>query len=205
MSVAASSGFPSKTALRWEGARALSRRWMLDASGTVFAEEGFENATMKRIAEVCGVTKVTIYAHYRDKARLYRAVMDGHLASIPDARLDAHGAMDLGAVLMRISDGIERLAADPACQAFCRTLSRSDHARDVYMEHWSTKLEPYLDLATRAMASAPVRSSHSDDSEKFLRLILTEHGLPHGAMPVSGSEATVALFMRAYGMTRPQA
>src|SRR5690606_33730306 len=123
-------------------------RWMLDAAGTVFAEEGFENATMKRIAEVCGVTKVTIYAHYRDKARLYKAVMDGHLASIPDARLDPHVAMDLGDALMRISDGIERLAADPACQAFCRTLSRSDHARDVYMEHWSTKLEPYLDLAT---------------------------------------------------------
>ena len=198
MSVVRSSGLPSKTALRWEGARALSRRWILDAAGTVFAEEGFENATMKRIAEACDVSKVTIYAHYRDKAQLYGAVMDSHLASLPVAGLHMHGTLDLGDALMQINDGIGRLAANPSCQAFCRTLSRSDHARAVYMEHWRAVLQPYFDLAEQAMATASAGSLHSSDSEKFLRLILAEHGLPNGATPMSGSHATVALFVRAY-------
>lgn len=200
MSTAAYSPPQSKTALRWESARALSRRLILDAAGTVFAEEGFENATMKRIADVCGVTKVTVYAHYRDKARLYKAVMDGHLTSMPPAELNMQGAVDLGEALTRITDGIGRLAADASCQAYCRSFSRSAYASDVYLKHWCATLQPYLDLAIQALRMASVGAMNATDSEKFVRLVLAEQGLPQGLTPVSDSKATVALFERAYGM-----
>lgn len=155
---------------------------------------------MKRISELCGVTKVTIYAHYRDKAHLYKAVMDGHLTSMSSGKLGTTEVVDLGDALMRIAAGIERLAADASCQAFCKSLSRSGPASDVYLERWSAILEPYLNLATQAMAKAPVPSTSSGDSEKFLRLILAERGLPpHRSTPMSGSDATIALFVRAYG------
>lgn len=198
MNTGASTGGAGKTKLRWERARASSRRRILDAAATVFAEEGFERATMKRIAEVCGITKVTLYAHFRDKERVYRTVMDGHLASMPSGMLDMHGVADLGDALKRIADGIGRLAADASCQAFCRSLSRSGAAGEVYMQHWHTMLEPLFALAEDAFMKASARPTNAADSESFLRLVLTQHGLPQRSRPVSNRDATVALYLRAY-------
>lgn len=198
MNAAASTAFASKTTLRWESARAQSRRCILDAAATVFAEEGFEGATMRRIAAVCGVTKVTIYAHYRDKERLYKAVMDSHLAAMASGKPDMQGTAGLGDALMRISSGIGRLAADASCRAFCASLSRSIYASEVYIEHWNAMLEPYLTCAEQAFAKASVRASNAGDGEKFLTLLLAGHGLPGGARPMAECGATVALFVRAY-------
>ena len=153
---------------------------------------------MKRIAEVCGITKVTLYTHFRDKERLYRTVMDGHLASMPSGMLDMHEVADLGDALKRIADGIGRLAADASCQAFCRSLSRSGAAGEVYRDQWNAVLEPYLTLADDVFLKASARPTNAADSENFLRLVLTEHGLPQGPGRFSRSDATVALFLRAY-------
>jgi AcrR family transcriptional regulator len=197
MSTGESPTFPSKTALRWKRARAESRQCILDAAGTVFAEEGFEHTTMKRIASVCGVTKVTIYAHYRDKERLYTSVMDGHLASMTSGELSLPAGTDLGDALMCIAGGIERLAANPSCLAFCRSLLRSGPGIDLYRERWSTVLEPYLDLAEKAFERVSVGSTCSGDGERFVSLLLAEHGLPQGRRRASDSHATTALFLRA--------
>lgn len=199
MKASATSSFPSKTALRWEAARAQSRQCILDAAGAVFAEEGFERATMNRIAEVSGLSKATIYAHYRDKEHLYTSVMDGHLASMPSCEPDMHTVTDLGGALLRITDAIERMAADSSCQAFCEALSRSRWRNDAYLCRWGVMLEPYLEVAERVLAQASEHSSNARDSEIFLRLILLERGLPLGAWPVSDSATTVALFLRSYG------
>lgn len=202
MKTSATPRFPSRTALRWEAARAQSRQCILDAAGVVFAQEGFERATMKRIAEVCGLSKVTLYAHFRDKEDLYTSVMDGHLASMPSCELDLHAVTDPGDALLRITEAIERTAADSSCQAFCKALSRSGWSRDVYLNRWGVLLEPYLDVAERVFAQASVRSTNARDSEMFLTLILLERGLPLGAWPVADSAATVALFLRSYGVGR---
>lgn len=158
---------------------------------------------MKHIAALCGVTKVTIYAHYPDKERLYRAVMDAHLAALPAAEPHLPAAMDLGDALKRITDGIRRLALDPSAQAFCRTLTRSELGRQDYMAAWSAALRPYLTLATHTFAKASAGVSPADDGEKFIRLIVAEHGLPQGSGPPSRSDTTVALFARAYGRGLP--
>ncbi|NYF35125.1 hypothetical protein [Stenotrophomonas sp. JAI102] len=105
---------------------------------------------------------------------------------------------DLGEALRRIADGIGRLAADASCQAFCGSLSRSGPASDVYRDQWNAVLEPYLTLAEDVFIEASACPTNAADSDNFLRLVLTEHGLPEGPRRVSRSDATVALFVRAY-------
>ncbi|MCW2902844.1 MAG: TetR family transcriptional regulator [Streptosporangiaceae bacterium] len=48
---------------------------LLDAAGAVFAERGFQRATMGAIAERANSTKPTLYAHFGDKEALYRAAV----------------------------------------------------------------------------------------------------------------------------------
>jgi len=189
----------SRTAARWEKARSRSRQGILEAAGVVFTEDGFEGATMKRIAEVGGVTKATVYAHFRDKARLFSAVMDRYLASMPDPVVDPGAEVELSDALACIAGGIRTLASHPACRAFCQTFTRSELDKHIYMERWNAILLPYGQAAVCALANVSRSQINNEDGEKFLRLILAEQGLPQGTEPVSTSDATIALFARSYG------
>jgi AcrR family transcriptional regulator len=48
---------------------------LLDAARAVFADCGFQQATMEAIAERANSTKPTLYAHFGDKEALYRALI----------------------------------------------------------------------------------------------------------------------------------
>src|SRR3981081_2580660 len=54
-----------------------TRDKILNAAGEVFAERGFEGATVRAITERAGVNIAAINYHFRDKSELYtRVVMD---------------------------------------------------------------------------------------------------------------------------------
>lgn len=154
---------------------------------------------MKRISELCGITKVTVYAHFRDKARLFRAVMDGHLNSMPKPSPEMFGELTLGDSLVGIVRGIQTLAQNPACQKYCQALMRSELDKNGYLDRWDATLQPYREAAVRTFDNASSKSGSSESAEKFLRLVLAEQGLPQGQMPATSSDATIALFIQAYG------
>src|ERR1700692_5099648 len=54
-----------------------TRDKILSAAGEVFAEQGFEGATIRAITERAGVNVAAVNYHFRDKAELYtRVVVD---------------------------------------------------------------------------------------------------------------------------------
>jgi AcrR family transcriptional regulator len=52
-----------------------SRAAILNAARSVFAQRGFEGASTREVAEVAGVNNAMIYYHFKDKEKLYRAVL----------------------------------------------------------------------------------------------------------------------------------
>src|SRR6202795_5356047 len=60
-----------------EGSEEKTRDKILSAAGEVFAEQGFEGATIRAITERAGVNVAAVNYHFRDKAELYtRVVVD---------------------------------------------------------------------------------------------------------------------------------
>ena len=66
-----------------------TRARLIEAAGRVFAEEGFENATVREICDRAGVNNAAINYHFGDKTELYESVLrEAHCAA--RAEFDAH-------------------------------------------------------------------------------------------------------------------
>lgn len=60
------------------------RSELLSAARVVFAEHGFERATMERVAEHAGVAKGTVYLYFSSKRGLYLAALTQGLTGLHD-------------------------------------------------------------------------------------------------------------------------
>lgn len=72
-----------------------SRADILDAAQARFARQGFDGTTIKDIAADAGVNSALLYYYFRDKERLYQAVLDRlvqDMVSRAIARLEAPGS-----------------------------------------------------------------------------------------------------------------
>ena len=58
------------------------RRAILDRSAELFAEHGYDRASMSKIAEACGVSKANLYHYYNDKEELLFDVIRFHLEEL---------------------------------------------------------------------------------------------------------------------------
>jgi len=58
-----------------EASEEKTRDKILSAAGEVFAEQGFEGATIRAITERAGVNVAAVNYHFRDKAELYGRVV----------------------------------------------------------------------------------------------------------------------------------
>lgn len=92
---------------------AATQRALIAAGARLFAERGYESATVEDLAEGAGVTKAMVRYHFVDKAGLYRAVIaeaiDFMVATVTPAR-DADRAPEdkLSAYVAALAEGIRQ-------------------------------------------------------------------------------------------------
>ncbi len=83
----------------------ISEDELLDAACRVFVGDGFDRATMEKIAECAGITKPTLYSRFGSKAGLFEAAVQREynlmLSSLSSAYRDNLGAQPFRAGLHR--------------------------------------------------------------------------------------------------------
>jgi AcrR family transcriptional regulator len=127
---------------------------ILDAAREVFAHEGYESVTMRRIAEKVGLSATALYVHFADKRALLR-----ELCAIDFLALRAQFGD-----IAQIADPIERLRR--AGEAYVEFGLRSpNHYRVMFMTPGvETELEP---------AELPIEKGNPDqDAYAFLRQVV---------------------------------
>ena len=60
------------------------RGQILAAAAKVFAEQGFDRASMSQLAAACGISKANIYHYYDSKDALLFDLIDSHLSALRD-------------------------------------------------------------------------------------------------------------------------
>lgn len=98
------------------------RRQILDGARQVFSEQGFECAAVDQIAARAGVSKATVYNHFRDKRALFiAAVVENcdELREELDRRL-AEPSGDVEAVLRAIGERVMTMSLSPGVASLYR-------------------------------------------------------------------------------------
>jgi len=89
---------------RRQAAKIRTRQKVLDAARTLFAERGYDAATIRDIAKGAGMSTGAVFANFQDKAELFECVfaeeMDGLLADIQS------GSAKEGRVSERLASGL---------------------------------------------------------------------------------------------------
>jgi AcrR family transcriptional regulator len=136
---------------RREREREEIRTRILDAARELFANEGVESVTMRRIADRIEYSPTAIYFHFRDKEALLAELCDC------DFRSFAHGFVEIA----RIADPVERLRA--AGQAYVSFgLNHPSHYRLMFMTPKTTE------------ASTIAKGNPEEDSYAFLKGIVAD-------------------------------
>lgn len=120
------SGGPKMTAVRTLGRpKDLEKRCsILDAALKLFAARGVDGVPMEAIATEAGVSKVTVYANFKDKNAIMTALVERETCRL-DALLSEATATqgDLSDKLTRVGMALVEMIAEPSRQAIERCLS----------------------------------------------------------------------------------
>ncbi len=143
------------TAERREREKHELRTRILDAARELFAEEGYDAVTMRRIAERIEYSPTAIYFHFRDKHALMQELCDEDFGTL---------AGEFGKIAA-IADPIERLRRiGRAYVAFA--MSHRNHYRLMFMTPHSEALRPEDSRLTRG--------NPEEDAYAFLRATVAE-------------------------------
>jgi AcrR family transcriptional regulator len=87
-----------------------TRQQLVDAAASVFAEQGYEGATIADIARRAGLSSGAIYAHYRSKAELLAEAVRAQSSSEVAGMLAADADRDLSMtdILVALGDRLAR-------------------------------------------------------------------------------------------------
>jgi AcrR family transcriptional regulator len=84
---------------------------ILAAARELFAEQGFEETTTRRIAQRAGVAAGTLFAHFPDKNVLLAQCLRENIASVLDGTYASLPAQGIEAQLLHLSEGLIRFYA----------------------------------------------------------------------------------------------
>jgi TetR/AcrR family transcriptional repressor of mexJK operon len=140
------------------------RAAVLAAATEEFLAEGYAGTTMDRVAERAGVSKQTVYGHFRDKDTLFRAVLAEVRDNARPASPPTEGRLldpdDLPSSLVRTAEAVLVRILDPRVAALRRLvigeLGRRPELRDLWNADGPTQLLEALTAELGGLAAQGV-------------------------------------------------
>jgi AcrR family transcriptional regulator len=125
---------------------------MIDAALGLFAEKGYENATMKDLAEACGVAAGLVYHYFDSKEDLLLAVLDKHgfAAEMERVLLPAFDR-PASEVLLEVVQSYYDLLVER--ESFVRMIIRETMTNPQLEQRWTTMCNTGVQTLARYLAA----------------------------------------------------
>lgn len=127
---------------------------VLNVAKQVFMQQGYEGASMDGIASEAGVSKATVYSHFKDKSGLYRAIVTELSSQKREAKLQILFNEENR---MNLEQGLSFLAND----VLCSFSEEGDEERISFLRMTIGESERFPELAKSFVESVflPLRSA----------------------------------------------
>ena len=89
---------PARSARKAKGDGHLRRAEILQAAERIFVRDGYQGATIRKIAEEVGVSSTALYMHFRDKDEMLLEIVEGVITTLSEASAEI-AARPLDAVI----------------------------------------------------------------------------------------------------------
>ncbi len=124
---------PPETAAPADARGDARRSRILEIARTLFFENGYQGTSMSMIAAQVGGSKSTLYAYYRSKEELFRAIIQAQCDEMMDLmRVEFRHDTDVRAVLTELARGfINMLMRDSTIRTFLLVAAESRQAPEL--------------------------------------------------------------------------
>lgn len=159
------------------------REAILDAAVHLFAEKGIQGAPIEAIASASGVSKVTVYAHFGDKASILEAIVKRETDRLShELTAEIGGEGNLEDRLVRFGMALVTMLGEPCHQALDRALSleahrNSDVARRFFDAGPGRVRQLLASLLTEAMARGEIAEGDAVQSAEDLMSLWLGFGM----------------------------
>lgn len=193
-----------------EESQARTRAKLLDCAPYVVAREGYEGASIDKIAEAAGFSKGAFYSNFGSKEEFFFELLDRHAGQdIVEMRGLLRGVSDPETIIERVSNWAGQRASDPVWGLLALELFRRVRRETTYNERPSTLfLEQWREIGQMLLPIAPRWPSPSPEQLGAVVLELTygsASSFGDGQGPTVGDLVRLALtaMHKAYGEPRP--
>lgn len=205
------------------------RAALVEAAGQLFCQHGFEAVSLDAIAQVAGVSKLTIYSHFGDKEGLFTAAVEARCEDqLPHKLFEFHAELPVAEALKLIGLGfvdlvysddavqLMRMMAAQAAQAGATTTPASTRLAQLYFQAGPKRaleeMEGFLaiarergDLAIDDLRLAAAQFFVLLKGLQHFRILLGLEPAPPPAARAAHVERCVAMFLRAHATGGPRA
>lgn len=141
-------------AQRWARIRAERREQILEGASRVFAKHGLDDSSMALVATECESTKVTLYAHFRNKELLAEVVLQRWLTTIEsDVSLVGVNANDLDQLLWSIAKGLKQVTMTDDYRSLSREVLHGKGVPEHILSRWEGRFNRQRATLTNAFSS----------------------------------------------------
>lgn len=136
---------------------ALSREQIIERAFLAFAEQSYEQVSLRSLAKDCGVSDSLLHHHFGSKQKLWQEAADNHIAPLMTTltnNLEALAANDrpAHALTQNLPQSLKNMVSKPAVLAFIfregdLNNERSDYLRQRYMRPYLNRLDTLFNQA----------------------------------------------------------
>ena len=136
---------------------ALSREQIIERAFIAFAEQGYEQVSLRALAKDCGISDSLLHHHFGSKQQLWQEAADSYIAPLMATlthNLEALAANDRPAQALRqnLPQSLKNMVSSPAALAFIfregdQNNERSDYLRQRYMRPYLYRLDALFNQA----------------------------------------------------------
>jgi len=177
------------------------REAILDTSAKLFSQQGYNDVSIRDIAQACGMTNAALYYHFKNKEDLFLAMLqrdhEQTLASLRDA---ANGPGDLRADLKQLAAQYAAItcARRSSFQTLWRDLRNVENVRGhrLFGEMQHELMRPLVERLAQAQAAGEINPGEVRLYARLLHgmiIALTYEGKPDKPRKVPAHEVAAAV------------